>query len=84
MKVEGGMKVNPYKARLQELVGARNEITVERDGATNVIGTVLDAEEDGCSIASKGYKESEYRPVTFIAYKDIRGIVELQVDPEML
>ncbi len=75
--------VSPYKGALLEYVDTVTVVTVDRDGASPVIGTVVKVTDYGVYIRQPDPDPmSEAARTTFIAYENIRGITTVGWDLE--
>jgi hypothetical protein len=62
---------NPYEDHLSELGG--KQVTIHRDGASDVTGEVISAADGGCTIKQPGSR-GDSAVIFFVAYRDIRGV----------
>ncbi len=63
---------NPYSKHLAELKEEGTPVTINRNGAPDVTGTIQSVDGNGCTIATPE-KFDEVRR-TFISHRDIRGV----------
>ncbi len=68
--------ISPYKAHLQNFAGQRNELTITRQGAYDITGTVKEVTDFGCIIISDKSQGDSNQVHTFVAFEDIRGVSE--------
>ena len=64
--------ISPYKKELEPYNGGFTEITLHRNGAADITGTVNEISDFGVSLLSRG--EDGDGTLTFVAFEDIRGV----------
>ena len=77
--------ISPYKAELLKYVDTVTVVTVDRDGASPVNGTVVTVDDYGVHVKQPGPDPiSEQAINTFIAYGDIRGVSRVVPDYDLI
>jgi len=68
-----------YRQRLTTLIN-RGDVIIQRASAPDIMGEITEVSELGCEIKQPGPK-SDAVFLTFVAFRDIRGVTSLELDP---
>jgi len=71
-----------YQGYLKGFEGTESNVTLHREGAPSISGTVQKVSPDGCTLE---VQDDMYFKFVFVAHRDIRGVEsDGGLDPDML